>query len=327
MKRVLIIGAGGIANRHASALSNIEDVKVAGVCDISWERAGSLAQRFGTGAYTEIDDALDRSSPDYVVLLAPREVREPVVGRCAGAGLPIFMEKPPCDRISTGKRILGMIESAGLIHSVGFMHRWNDALNATLSRIAGERLSVINISFQSDFGTSPCYDRYPAPYLVERSGGLVGDQGIHYVDISRYITKSEVGRIQGAGANQLLPRSQDVSTCDVACWTLEMENGTIVSHSHTWCAPGWGCKIELVTDRSVVRVDMFNNTASGTVAGAQFDYSGTLDEFEAEHRGFLSALDKQDMSPVRSPYADALQSFRIAAEINRLIYGFTQETA
>jgi hypothetical protein len=32
-----------------------------------------------------------------------------------------------------------------------------------------------------------------------------------------------------------------------------------------------------------------------------------------------------DMSIVRSPYADALETFRVTAEVNRLLYGRTDE--
>ena len=43
MKRVLIIGAGGIVARHVEALQNIETVKITGVCDIVRERAEAIS--------------------------------------------------------------------------------------------------------------------------------------------------------------------------------------------------------------------------------------------------------------------------------------------
>jgi predicted dehydrogenase len=325
VKKILMIGAGGISKRHADVISRIEEIEVAGVCDIDRDRAEALAARLESVAYTDMDDALVRSNPDYVVLLTPRTVREPVVERCARAGLPIFMEKPPCRSTSVGRRIESILRDANLLHTVAFMHRWNDALNTVLDKISGQRVSTINVSFQSNFGTIPWWGYCPDPYLVEVTGGLAGDQGIHYIDACRYITNSEVRSITAVGANQMLPISEHVTTRDTAAWMLEMENGAIVSHCHTWCAPEWGCKIELVTDKSIVTVDMFGNSAKGKISGEDFDYTGTLDEFEAEHRGFLRAVEAGDMSIVRSPYADALETFRVTAEVNRLLYGRTDE--
>jgi|LSQX01.1.fsa_nt_gb predicted dehydrogenase len=324
VKEVLIVGAGGIANRHAGAIARIAGLRLAGVVDIVPERAQALAERSGAHAYRSLEEAL-ASRPDYVTLCTPREYRLPAIAACAAAGVPVLMEKPPCHNLSTGRRIQELLQESGLLHAVGFMHRWHQALHVVLERLAGERLSTIQVSFQSPFATEPVYDTYPAPYLVERSGGLVGDQGIHYVDLCRYIARAEVKRMQVMGLNQVLPRSQHVTTCDVACWFLEMDNGVAVTHTHTWAGPGWACALELVTDRSQVRVDLFANRAAGSLAGQEFTYHGTVDEFELEHRGFLAAVEQQDQRLVRSPYADALESFRVQAELNRLLYGGTPE--
>jgi predicted dehydrogenase len=325
MKQVLIVGAGGIANKHAGAISAIPEIKVIGVCDIIIEKAQAVAEKLGAHPYSSLDDAIAQSSPDYVVLLTPRGVRETIVDRCIAESLPILMEKPPCHNLSTGRRILEKIESSGLIHSVAFMHRWNDTLNTVLQKLGSQQVRTVNISYQSNFGTKPCWDTYPDPYLVERSGGLVGDQGIHYIDISRYITKSEVRNLLATGTNQLLPVAKEVTTRDTASWIMEMENGAIVTHNHTWCAPEWGCKIELVTADAIVYIDMFKGIASGIIQGERFEYKRTKNEFETQHRGFLSAVEKRDMSIVRSPYRDALETFRVAAEINSLLYGSAPE--
>jgi len=325
MSNVLIIGAGSIALRHIAALSKIPEVKIVGVCDIVREKAESLAAQTNAEALTNFKTAIDKLKPDYVILLTPRGFREPVINACVESMTPIFMEKPPCDRISTGERIAEILETSGLIHTVGFMRRWNDALNTVLAQISSQMISTIEISYQCPFATSPVWQSYPAPYLVEQSGGLVGDQGIHYIDICRYITGAEPYELYAAGTNQILPISKNVTTRDTVSWCMIMTNGTVVSHSHTWCAPGWACNIRIVTDRSIVSLDMFGGTATGMINDENFNYQSQTDEFELEHRAFAEAVKTQDMSNVRSPYKDALKSFRIAAEINRLLYGHTTE--
>ncbi|MEI8123390.1 MAG: Gfo/Idh/MocA family oxidoreductase [bacterium] len=325
MPNLLIIGAGGIAHRHVENLRRIENLRIVGVCDLSAERAEKLARKADTRAFSDTQTALDATRPDYAAILTPRHVREPLIELCIAHALPFFVEKPPCDRLSVGRRIQQKINGSGLLHSVGFMHRWNESLNAVLSELKNERLSLIIIRFVAPFATAPVFAQYPDPYLVERSGGLVGDQGIHYVDIARYIAHSEVESIHATGRNQTLERSGRVTTNDAVCWTLAMRNGVLVNHSHTWCGADWDCQIDLVTDQSRICIGMFHNAAQGVLRGKDFRYEGKVDEFELEHRGFLRALELQDTTMVRSSFTDALESFRVAGEINRILYGHTDE--
>ncbi len=325
MSRVLIIGAGGIAPRHTAALSKIPEVKIVCVCDISRERAESLASKLGVEALTDFYEAMDKLKPDYVLLLTPREFREPAINACIERETPIFIEKPPCDRLSTGERIAEKLRASGLVHTVGFMHRWNDSLNTVLEQLSGQTMSAIEVSYQSPFAASPVLQSYPAPYLVERSGGIVGDQGIHYIDVCRYIPGAEPCEIRAVGSNRMLPASENVTTRDTASWCMVMTNGAVVSHCHTWCAPKWACSLRIVTDKSIVTIDMFGGRASGVIDGANFDYQSQSDEFELQHIGFAEAVRTRDMSKARSPYDDALKSFRVAAEINQLLYGATNE--
>ena len=325
MKTVLLIGAGGIARRHVEALRRIPTVRISGVCDINAQRARSLARKAEAPAYNDAAHAMDALEPDYVAILTPRQVRAPLIELCLARRRPFFVEKPPCDRLSIGVRLRDRVAAAGVLHSVGFMHRWHEMLNAVLPQLRSEQLSLIHIRFLAPFGIAPVFETYPDPYLVERTGGLVGDQGIHYIDIARYICQAEVDTISATGANQRLPRSTRVSSCDIVCWTLRMANGVIVNHSHTWGAARWDCRVNIVTDNSDVTIDMFGNRADGTLAGRPCQLAGTLDEFELQHRGFLAALETNDPTGIRSPYGDALRSFHVAARVNQEVYGQSGE--
>jgi len=247
-----------------------------------------------------------------------------MVRLCVERRLPLFMEKPPCHNLAVGNEIKELLLRAKLIHSVGFPHRYDPALQAGTARLAGERLAVVQILVTSPMATKPFFQNAPDPYLVERSGGLVGDQGIHYVDVARYIARSEVKAVRSLGTNRVLPVAPQVTTRDNAGWVLEMQNGVIVTHAHTWGAADWQCQIRLVTDRSDVTVDGFACKATGHVAGQPFAFDagagGILSQFEGEHRAFLAAVATGDMQHVLSPYSDALESFRITEEINHQLY-------
>lgn len=83
--------------------------------------------------------------------------------------------------------------------------------------------------------------------------------------------------------------------------------------------------MKIVTDKSDVTIDMFGNRAEGTLAGEAWTFTGSVGEFELQHRGFLEALETGNVAHIRSPYADALHSFEVAARINQAIYGQSAE--
>lgn len=319
MKRVLIIGAGSIAWRHAKQMKLTAGLLCTGVCDPVEARAAALASELRCQSFVSPEEAIEKTDADYALILTPRRIRKELIELCAEHSLPFLVEKPPCDSMEAGLQIAELLDRKPTLHMVGFMHRWHESLNIVMDGMAGEKLSAITVRYVAPFATAPVFDKYPDPYIVERSGGIVGDQGIHYVDIARYISRSEVAHIACDSANQILKRSPVVTTSDAACWILRMKNDVMVSHCHTWCGASWACEISIVSDRSNVCVDMFANRASGTLAGKAFTFCGSNDEFMLEHRGMLRALETGDNSVVRSVFRDALESFRVSEEINRML--------
>jgi predicted dehydrogenase len=305
--KLFLVGTGGIAHRHVEALQRIPETAIAGVCDLDRARAEQFVAKHQLPArvYPDVAAGLDAVKPAAVVLLTPRHVRLPVVKLCVERHLPLLMEKPPCHSLAVGNEIKELLTQSGLIHSVGFPTRYEPSLRAALTKIAGERLALIQILLTSPMATQPVLAAYPDPYLIERSGGLAGDQGIHYVDVARYIARSEVKTVRALGTNRVLPVSPQVTTRDTAGWVLEMQNGIVVTHAHTWGAANWTCQIRLVTDHSNVTVDGFGDV---------------LGQFEGEHRAFHAAVARGNIQPVLSSYADALESFRVTEEINRQLY-------
>jgi len=263
------------------------------------------------------------------VLLTPREVREELILECIRHRLPVFMEKPPCHTLSAGKRIAAALSEPQLLHSVAFPHRHNEALAHALALVHEQPLTQINFAIHTPMATNPpAVGVVSLPHLWERSGGLVGDQGIHYVDLARYVCGADVKRILAAhGACLRGAASPEFTSVDTASWILEMESGQLVTHTHSWLTPLWRATIELVTRRSVVRVSLYENSVAGVVDGREVSFAGRSDsyEFEWEHRLFAQAVREHSTTPVRCNYSDALASFRMAAELNRMIYGSTSE--
>jgi len=90
-----IIGCGAIAREHLAAISQLDNVEVAAVCDLSAARAESTAERFGIkNWYGNYQDLLARIRPDLVHITTPPASHFSIAKSCLGAGLNVLCEKP-----------------------------------------------------------------------------------------------------------------------------------------------------------------------------------------------------------------------------------------
>ena len=86
--RIVIIGTGGIAQRHAQAIKETGRAVVAGVADIDRDRAIRFAERHAHGAqvFADAAAALAAVRPDAALISTPRIARSSQAatpsGRC-----------------------------------------------------------------------------------------------------------------------------------------------------------------------------------------------------------------------------------------------------
>ena len=93
--KAALIGAGAIAREHLSALSEMPNVEVGGVCDLSAAIAEMTAQRFGArGWYTDYQRMLDEVRPDLVHITTPPISHFSLARSCLEQGYNVLCEKP-----------------------------------------------------------------------------------------------------------------------------------------------------------------------------------------------------------------------------------------
>jgi predicted dehydrogenase len=327
--KVLIIGSGDMARIHFNTLPSIENIEFSGFVDLDIHRATEFADKYHSTAFTNMKEAFDQTKPDCAFLITPRFVREDAIQLCIDRKIPVFIEKPPCESLSTGKRILEKLQASGLIHSVGFRHRYNPPLNHFLTLSKGQNLSAISILLRGPMFMAELWKTKPYPFQQEISGGIVGEGGIHFLDLARYICQCEGNDFEVLGSNKVIPQSKTVTTFDVAGWVLKMENGTIVTTLVSWGGRTWRCIADLVTSGGHATVELLPNrhdlTAIGEISGKPLNYMANEFELKCEQQAFFDAVKQNNMDPIRSTYADSLKSFELAARLNNKLYGKTAE--
>ena len=102
MVRLALIGAGGMANAvHYPALAEMNDVVLAGICDLDPARLTETAARFGIAeTFTDYRLMLETVKPDGVyVLMPPQHVFEVAMERARAGPPPLHRETARAERI------------------------------------------------------------------------------------------------------------------------------------------------------------------------------------------------------------------------------------
>lgn len=144
MIHTAIVGAGGIARKHAEALLRIPGVKVEGVLDVNRENAAAIAKLCGAPVIDSLDEVLNRIQ--MIHLLTPPSKRISYAGAAMRAGKHVLCEKPIASALEDGLALEKMAADNGVLfmtafnmrHRPGYKMLQEDVLSGKL----GEILSV-----------------------------------------------------------------------------------------------------------------------------------------------------------------------------------------
>lgn len=246
MKRIAIIGAGGIANKHANAWADVPDAVVVAGADPDTERANSLATRIRAKAYASVEELLNAEQVDAADICVPTLQHVPVGMACLARRIPTICEKPMARTVADARALVDAYKAAGVplapAHVVRFFQDFT-AIREQINAGAVGKPAVVRITRGGPFprGKDGWYGD-PA-----QSGGVLLDLSLHDFDWLRY-TFGEVERVT---ANCLM--AQGATDRDYALAVLRFKNGVIAHVEGTWVhTDGFRVEVEVSGDKGVL---------------------------------------------------------------------------
>jgi predicted dehydrogenase/nucleoside-diphosphate-sugar epimerase len=200
--RVGLAGTGYIADFHAEALRNIEDVTVACVCDLNIDRARSFAATWSIqqsfGSFTSM---LSEAELDCVHILTPPDQHYAMAEAALQAGLHVVLEKPMCTNEQEASRLVELAKQKGLYLGVSHNFPFSEAFERLRKAIRSNTLGPIDhltLNYlyempQIRFGP---FDQWmlrnsgnlileTAPHLLSEAMDIIGDLSITAVEVDR----------------------------------------------------------------------------------------------------------------------------------------------
>ncbi len=310
--KVGFVGTGGIANSHLRNLVEMEDVRIAALCDIDESRANAAVERYGGQAYTDYREMFDGADLDAVYFCLPPFAHSDAEIDAAERGLHLLVQKPVVLELETGIRIAEAVEKSGVISCVGYQGRYSNVATAARDFLKDKTIGMVACHRWGGIAGGPSHWWR----VMDKSGGMLHEQATHQLDMIRYAA-GEIVEVYKIDAMQINVDQENHTIPDAEVVTLQFESGAVgyISTSSALINGGGGSRTDFIVqghytvqlDRGDVRI-VPEGAATVDVPDSR---AQSIDE------AFISAIQTSDQSVIRSSYADGLKSAAVSIAANQ----------
>ncbi|TIR02076.1 MAG: Gfo/Idh/MocA family oxidoreductase [Mesorhizobium sp.] len=267
--RLLIVGTGGRANRHAIEFSKITGVKIVGAVDVEAARLKAYAAKYDIEhAFASLEEAITWGQFDAAANVTSDRAHYPTTIALIAAGKHVLCEKPLAENYEQAQEMATAAERAGLIAMVNFSYRDEAILQKAHDMVlSGEIGNVRHLdgSFLQSWLVFAEWKNDPKWLwrlsTKHGSNGVLGDLGIHVLDCAAFAAGSPIERVfarlkafEKAPDNRIGEYELDAN--DSLAMTVELENGAMgVIQASRW-ATGFSneLKLRLFGDKGALEV-------------------------------------------------------------------------
>jgi predicted dehydrogenase/nucleoside-diphosphate-sugar epimerase len=119
--RVAVVGLGKMGLFHATLLSTMPEVRLAGLADTQASVArAARSMGFTAPFYRSLEALLATGRVQAVVLCTPTDAHAPAVRACLESGVHVLVEKPLTDAAERSEDLAALAGRAGVVHAVGY---------------------------------------------------------------------------------------------------------------------------------------------------------------------------------------------------------------
>lgn len=252
--RFAILGCGLIGDIHAQAILSHPDAELYAMCDVSRERAGDYASRYGARVFTSYDELLADPSVDAVSICTPSGMHADQAIAALRAGKHVLLEKPMALTGRDALRIREAEAESGRLVSVVFQTRYVEDIRYLKGLIDDGRFGTLAFcDLYMKYWRDPAYysaSPWRGTFAMDGGGALM-NQGIHGVDVMHFLFGEP--RLIGARVKTLV---HDIETEDTAAAVVEYPSGALgVIEASTSANPGFSRRIEVNGSRGYAVVN------------------------------------------------------------------------
>ena len=230
-----VIGCGRISGHHCRSITGVKGVKLSSVCDLDEDKAKEYSKEYGVPWYKNYRKMLDEHPEiNTVVIATPSGMHfEHGLEIITKYKKNIIIEKPTFMRTDQLDAAYDEAEKHKVKIFPVFQNRYNKAVTRVSKALHDNELGDIRIISVRVRWCRPqrYYDLAPWRGTFSHDGGALTNQGIHHVDLLRYLG-GEVSKVNCT----MRTLGADIEVEDTIVATLQYDTGAVGSLEVTTAA-------------------------------------------------------------------------------------------
>lgn len=192
MKRIGIVGVGGIANGvHIRELLEVADCKITAICDVSEKAIEKTREKVGDVlCFTDYKALIDCDEVDAVEVCTPNHLHVEIAEYAVLKGKPVNVEKPLGLSVSECERLGKAIEDNKALNMMCFSYRFKPAVRWAKDMIDSGAIGEI-VTVNVEYSKSSAFwqgRRLDWRFVKKYAGtGVLGDLGVHLIDMAQLL--------------------------------------------------------------------------------------------------------------------------------------------
>lgn len=176
MLKVSILGVGNMGRNHLRVYSELSEVKITSVVDISEKKIELPYENIKV--FSDYKKMIEEEKPDLVSICVPTSFHYEVAKYCLESGINVLLEKPICLDIKEAEKLLELSKENNVKLWVGHIERFNPALLKVKEMVKNGELGQIIALMSRRVGGFP-------PQI--KDANIAVDLAIHDIDISNFL--------------------------------------------------------------------------------------------------------------------------------------------
>jgi predicted dehydrogenase len=240
MRKVVIVGCGGITGAWMKAIETFDDVEIVGLCDLNPEQTAEFARKYDLAKAirgTDLSTVITDSGADTVFDCTVPAAHKQVTLTALSAGCDVLGEKPMAESLTDAQEMVAKASETGKTYAVIQNRRYNPEIIRYRRALKEAKFGALT-GLHADFFIGAHFSGFRA----EMDHVLLLDMAIHSFDEARFLSGADPVAVTAVDWN---PRGSWYKHGANATAIFEMTDGIVFTYRGSWCAEGqntsWEC--------------------------------------------------------------------------------------
>lgn len=235
-----VVGCGSWGRNHARVYSELPNVNLVAVADTAPATAKEVAEKYRAKPYTEPARLLEDQEIQLVSICTPTITHAAIALQAIECGKHVLVEKPMTDTVQEAKTLINAAKKQGVHLTVGFVERFNPAVQEACRRIAADEIGDVILAHTRRLSQRP---------LRIGDVGVIKDLAIHDIDVASALFNEEPRTVY-ATAGSIAHQFEDYANINIGY----PGNRTAFIETN-WLTPKKVRQLNITGTRGIITVD------------------------------------------------------------------------